>query len=578
MALCTSEDGYLARYLGYSLAEGGDLTVRGSQVFLKTLGGLLPVDVILRRVPDEEADPLELKPDSRIGVPALVQAVREGQVAVANALGSGYLESPALMAFLPAICRALRGEDLQLPSVNVWWCGRPDHLQYVESHIEELVIRPAFRHRSVASILGWRLTEAEKKDLIARIRQRPGVRGTSAGGPLDGSGVERIAFGTVADGLADICRSARGGVSGDARRPFAALRPGRIRGRVGRGGGRQQRRMGARLGARQKRHSAQADPRRDPASPQRQRPATGRAADNLFWLGRFAERAESKVRHLRSAIVRLTTDVAPVGPLEVAALIDALYENDEWRANANEDGEALLERIRAEAIAFIFDAERRGGLFQTLQRLRRTGAAIRDRISIDSWRIVNQLHPDSLFPGARPDVARPGELLVLLNQMVNLLSAFSGLATESMTLWTKLAVFSDMGRRIERAQQMLQLLKRTLVQVRNDVVPPLEAVLEIADSTMTYRYRYLTSLQLAPVLDLMLADESNPRAVGFQLAALAEHVEAIARRGRPTPSSASRAADRAGRPGRGPVVRCRRVLRAGRNRLPQGARQFSRAA
>jgi uncharacterized alpha-E superfamily protein len=164
-------------------------------------------------------------------------------------------------------------------------------------------------------------------------------------------------------------------------------------------------------------------------------------------------------------------------------------------------------------------------LFQTLQRLRRTGAAIRDRISIDSWRIVNQLHPDSLFPG-ETDVARPGELLVLLNQMVNLLSAFSGLATESMTRGQSWR-FLDMGRRIERAQQMLQLLKRTLVQVRNDVVPPLEAVLEIADSTMTYRYRYLTSLQLAPVLDLMLADESNPRAVGFQLAALAEHVKQL---------------------------------------------------
>ena len=113
------EDGYLGRYLGYALAEGGDLTVRGSQVFLKTLGGLLPVDVILRRVPDEEADPLELKADSQLGVPGLVEAVREGTVAVANTLGSGFLEAPALMAFLPEVCRALRDEDLELPSVGV---------------------------------------------------------------------------------------------------------------------------------------------------------------------------------------------------------------------------------------------------------------------------------------------------------------------------------------------------------------------------------------------------------------------------------------------------------------------------
>ena len=117
------EDAYLARYLGYTLVEGGDLTIRSTNVYLKTLGGLLPVDVILRRMLDEEADPLELRYDSMYGVAGLVQAVRGGQVVVANALGSGLLESPALMAFLPAICRKLLGEELKLHSVPTWWCG-----------------------------------------------------------------------------------------------------------------------------------------------------------------------------------------------------------------------------------------------------------------------------------------------------------------------------------------------------------------------------------------------------------------------------------------------------------------------
>ena len=229
------------------------------------------------------------------------------------------------------------------------------------------------------------------------------------------------------------------------------------------------------------------------------------------------------VRHLRSAIVRLTADVAPVGPLEVAALIEALSESSDWQAEPNEEGEALLERIRVEAVSFIFDDNRPDGLCHTLEALRRTGAAIRDRISIDSGRIVNQLHPATLF-GRPTEGARPGDLLTLLNQMVTLLSAFSGLATESMTR-TQSWRFLDMGRRIERAQQTLHVLRRTLVDVRKDVLPPLEAVLEIANSTMTYRYRYLASLQLAPVLDLILVDETNPRAVGFQLAALAEHVK-----------------------------------------------------
>ena len=137
------EDTYLARYLGYTLVEGGDLTVRGTSVYLKTLGGLLPVDVILRRMADDDCDPLELRYDSLHGVAGLVQAVRTGQVAVANGLGSGVVEAPALMAFLPEICRRLLGEELRLPSAPTWWCGREADWQYVQSHFDELVIGPA---------------------------------------------------------------------------------------------------------------------------------------------------------------------------------------------------------------------------------------------------------------------------------------------------------------------------------------------------------------------------------------------------------------------------------------------------
>src|SRR5207302_4463635 len=119
------EHAYLARYLGYTLVEGGDLTVRDSRVFLKLLGGLQPVDVILRRLDDDYCDPLELRGDSFLGVPGLVQAVRAGNVAVANTLGSGLTETPALLAYLPALCRRLLGEDLRQPSVRSWWCGDP---------------------------------------------------------------------------------------------------------------------------------------------------------------------------------------------------------------------------------------------------------------------------------------------------------------------------------------------------------------------------------------------------------------------------------------------------------------------
>jgi uncharacterized circularly permuted ATP-grasp superfamily protein len=167
------EDSYLARYLGYTLIEGGDLTVRGDRVYVKTLGGLLPVDVILRRIPDDDCDPLELRGDSPLSTPGLLQAIRGGQVVVANALGSGYLEAPALMAYLPAACRFLLGEELKLPSVPTWWCGRPDDLRYVEANWDRLIVRSAFVHRGAAPVVVRQLSRADREVLQERVRRRP---------------------------------------------------------------------------------------------------------------------------------------------------------------------------------------------------------------------------------------------------------------------------------------------------------------------------------------------------------------------------------------------------------------------
>ncbi|MFM2093907.1 MAG: hypothetical protein RIS70_1031, partial [Planctomycetota bacterium] len=177
------EDGYLARYLGYDLVEGGDLTVRGRSVFLKTLGGLLPVDVILRRVADDDCDPLELRGDSQMGVPGLLHAARTNHVMVANTLGSGFLESPALMAYLPRICRELFGEDLRLPSVDTWWCGDPASLAYVREHFEELVVRPAFLHRTSQPIVVRSLSTSRRQELLAKIEARPGSYAAHASVP-----------------------------------------------------------------------------------------------------------------------------------------------------------------------------------------------------------------------------------------------------------------------------------------------------------------------------------------------------------------------------------------------------------
>jgi uncharacterized alpha-E superfamily protein len=255
-----------------------------------------------------------------------------------------------------------------------------------------------------------------------------------------------------------------------------------------------------------------------------------RAADHLFWLGRLVERTEALVRHVRSVVARMTSELQPARLADLKRLVFAIDEPGESplaKIDLEEDqlGQTLVEAVWS----FLHDPYRAGGLFEAIAATHRTASIVRDRISVDGWRIINQLHfPPSQSSTAPKTSADLAAALAPLNQLLTWLSAFSGLCNDSMTRgpgWR----FLDIGRRIERALQTLRVIRGLLVEAQADVLPRLEAMLEIADSSMTYRYRYLTTLQLAPVLDLVLVDETNPRAVGFQLMALSEHVRSLAR-------------------------------------------------
>ena len=439
------EDGYLARYLGYTLAEGGDLTVRGDRVLLKTLGGLLPVDVILRRIPDEDADPLELKPSSQLGVPGLVHSVRRGKIVVANALGSGLLEAPAPVPFLPAICRHYFSEELLLPSVDTWWCGRPADLRHVESRFHELIVRSAFPHRNSQPIVVRQLPQGERFQMLDQIRRQPDryvaqaevVRSTApvwSGDRLLPWHVGLRAFAVAHQGKYSVLA---GGLSRVSSTTDA---------------------LGESMAAGQRSKDVWVLSDRPVAKVSLLQPSVkavelrrgandlpSRVADNLFWLGRYVERAEGMVRHVRSIVVRMTHELNPSGIADLTMLMRALSDT----ALTLPQGEPLpparvFDLLRDEVIAFLFDANRAGELTSTLRAMRGTGSIVRDRLSVDAWRIVNQLDLDLLFPRG-PDRNRLGDLTWLLNQMLNLLSAFSGLVTESMTRgagWR----FLDIGR------------------------------------------------------------------------------------------------------------------------------------
>ncbi|HTQ37654.1 MAG TPA: circularly permuted type 2 ATP-grasp protein [Pirellulales bacterium] len=522
------EDGYMARYLGYTQVEGGDLTVRGNCVYLKTLGGLLPVDVILRRIPDRDCDPLELEGNSPFGTAGLVQALRDGEVVIANAVGSGFLEAPVLAAFLPAACRLLLQQDLQCPSLPTWWCGDAESMNYVESNLSQLIVRHAFKRRTAPPIAGGELTDDQQRQLIEQMRRRPEhfiaqmpvERSTT---PVwNGHAVQpwRVELRTFAVAAKDGYQIMPGGLA----RLFESPQT-----------------IGESMAAGQsskdvwvlsdapvepvtllKQPSKLIELRRSPAD------VPSRTADNLFWLGRHAERAEAMVRHLRSCIVRLTSDLEPTGLAELFDLVAALTDVPGAAALPSfgpERNTEVVSSLRQEVIRWLFDAQRPGALAYTLEALHSKASQVRDRLSVDGWRIVNQMNLTALFPW-EPQPSRLGDLVLLLNQVLNLLAALSGLGTESMTRglgWR----FLDMGRRIERALQTLRLFRRTLVSATAETTPLFEAILEICDSSMTYRYRYRSTLQLAPVLDLLLIDDSNPRAVGYQLNSLSEHVAVL---------------------------------------------------
>ncbi len=540
------EHAYLARYLGYTLVEGGDLTVRDNRVYLKVLGALQPVDVILRRLDDDFCDPLELRPDSFLGVPGLVQAVQSGNVAVANALGTGILETPGFLAFLPQLCRRFLDEDLLLPSVATWWCGEARACQHVLANLPDLVVKPAHAGVHLETVVGGEQPSSPGDEIIARIRARPQdyvaqERLTLSTAPaLVGDRLEprRLVLRTYLVAHDDSFVMMPGGLtrfSASAATMVVSMQ---------RGGGSKDSWVMS----------------KDPVSPVSLLPPQGmpvalsrggkdlpsRVADNLFWLGRYAERTEGLTRLLRGVLVRMTELSGLAEAPELPILLKAVTLMSGSRPGfVGEGAAARLAAPEAELLATIYDIERNGSVASMLDDLGRVAGTVRDRISRDLWRVVKDLadfrhaaaslaatngaakSAPSAATGRSPTLS---DALDNLDRTVLALAAFSGLSSDSVTRgdgWR----FLDLGRKLERSLHTVSLLRNTLVFAATPEAPLLEALLEIADSSMTYRRRYQGSLQAAAVLDLLLADEGNPRSLAFQLAAVAEHVDHLPRDG-----------------------------------------------
>ncbi len=517
------EDAYLARYLGYSLVEAGDLAVRDDRVWLKTLDGLLQVDVLLRRPNSEACDPLEFSDDTALGVAGLLQAVRKETVGIANPLGSGLVESPAFMAFLPRLCKFLLGEDLLLPGIATWWCGESQSLGRVLANQSQLVVLNAYRTRGTGYASDKRLNAMAPEELRNLIQTNPGQF----------VGQERPALSTVPrwdDGAAKPANLVVRSFAVASGESYCVMPGGLARTSdptvpnpltVPASGGSKDAWV---LSSKPVDHVSLLTHRDDRIVIRR----TGgdlpsRVADNIFWLGRQIERADAAARQMRTFILQLTSETSTGNDVVPGTLLRALAAQGQIEPGfALDEIRHQLPQLESALPALVFDRDQPGAIRSLLDNMFRSASLVRDRISTDSWRIL--VHIDQAFQA--PQIIDLTDVLSLLNGLIADLAAIEGMCMESMTR-SHVFRFLDIGRRLERALQTVGLLDSCLIESSGNDSDTLEAMLEIADSVMTYRSRYLANLQLPAVLDLLLTDETNPRSVAFQLATLQAQIEQL---------------------------------------------------
>lgn len=528
------EHAYLASYLGYNLVQGGDLSVRDGALWLRTLGRLEPIHAVMRRVDDEWCDPLELQEDSLLGVPGLVEAVRKGKLVLANALGSGVLEHPGIAAYLPKLCRHFLGEELLLTCIPTYWCGDPASIDLVLDNLPGMVIRSVSGADAGKRLMGEELEPAERAALAERIRAHPRryvakARIQPSTAPsLIGDRIEprptllRSFLVSEVDGYT-VLPGGLGRVSASLDTPLVSTQLG---------------------GLAKDTWVLASEPELNETlivSADRSQPAvvresevSSRVADNLFWIGRYAERAEALVRLLRVAIFRLQDRIGlwtgdDIGGCARALLQALTQQSQTFPGFVGEGAEALFADPTPEMLSLITDAGRTGTLPQSLQALVNAAWSVRDRLSGDTWRVINDIgrylqsltkHPPTELNSA----------LGILDPLITSLVAFSALTHENMTHnegWH----FLEAGRRLERGSNLATLLEATMVPVtaENEENTLIEAVLGVTDSLITYRRRYEAGTRVGALLDLVFTDEANPRSLAYQLATLEPLVRGMPR-------------------------------------------------
>ena len=500
------EHAYLARNLGYTLVSGPDLTVRHGRVTIRSVGGLEPAAVVLRLVDDAWCDPLELRPDSRLGPPGLVEAARRGRVALANALGTGFVEHPALGAFLPAVGRALLGEDLLFEPVPAWWCGDDAARLEVLGDLDRMVLRPLTADAGPGAVPGVRLfpramAAADRETLRAAVEARPGS--WAAEEYAEAGTAPVVHDGRLAAGRLVL----RGFVVADGD-GWEAMPGGLARVRLDRPGPDGDGGSGEAVVVRKDVWALAAGPLRlgGPVLtlPQVDLGASlpSRNAEALYWIGRHAEAAETAIRAVQTITAELgeTPELATdAGGAWVAMWAAALG----WAAESPATLHGLL----------VDDSVPRS-LVRVLAELLDASLSARELLSSHTGQVLAALE-DRL--GALRVAASPAEIEEIAGSTLTTLMALVGLSAESMVRDPGYLML-DIGRRLERARLLVRILLATLVPVPDADVAGVthETLLACCESLVAYRRRYRSDIEIDALARLLLTDHSNPRSLAFQ--------------------------------------------------------------
>lgn len=524
------EHAFLSSHLGFTLVQGDDLMVKDNFVWLKTLGGLEQVDVIIRRVDDIYCDPLELKADSQLGIPGLLQAVRGGNVRIANPLGSSVVENPAFNPFLHAVSKYFLGEDLKLPTIASWWCGQQTALQYVLDNLSSLVIKKIYRESSVrTSVDATTLDQKQLQHLKEQIKAQPHLY----------VGQEKVDYDTspawVGGKLTPCTALFRCfAVSNDDN--YVVMKGGLTRVSLNKDDMFISNQAGSfskdtwvlaedednifRIPKEQEFTLLQNDNYKNTI-------LSSRTAENLFWVGRYAERVLGNARFIRTTIQYVeeanNAFIDDDQKLKESLLFALTKYTHTYPGFEKGDAEKISQPWQ-ELQSVLFDAKRMGSLAFNINSFTKSIYAVTGHWSTDTWRVLHDIE-ETWQAACCAEHTGHYKIMSVVDEVITLMMAFISLNRESISRDQGWALL-DAGRKIEQSLSLISMMRSALLKKQDDAIEYImqEVILNSNECMMNYRFKYRAPLQLPLILELMLLDPNNPRSLIYQVERLKNYL------------------------------------------------------